>query len=341
MSNTSYIDVKYINILGRTRLDQFKQSGKLEYRCRCPECGDSKKSKTKSRGYFYNRKNAWWYKCHNCGIPMSFSRFLERRAKEIHQEYLLEIFEAKGYKKKRFQADDFEYKSKPVVFNKVDSLNIPRVDQLAEDHIAVRYLNMRQIPKNKFELFYHTETFKEFVNSLVPDKYADTEFDERRLVIPFFDKDGNLIAFQGRSYKKNTPLRYITIKIDNSQPRIFGMERIDFKKQIYSTEGAFDSLFIPNCISFNGADIPRAIDPKEVIIIYDNDKRNKIIVKDIGKAIDRGFKIVLFPNNFKAKDINEMIVRKEIKKENILDFLAHNTYYGLEAKLKLADWMKV
>ena len=53
---SSYIDLKYINEIS-ARLSQFKKKGDYLYNFRCPHCGDSKKSKTKARAYFYRVKN--------------------------------------------------------------------------------------------------------------------------------------------------------------------------------------------------------------------------------------------------------------------------------------------
>ena len=49
---SSYIDLKYINEIS-ARLSQFKKKGDYLFNFRCPHCGDSKKSKTKARAYFF------------------------------------------------------------------------------------------------------------------------------------------------------------------------------------------------------------------------------------------------------------------------------------------------
>jgi hypothetical protein len=57
-------------------------------------------------------------------------------------------------------------------------------------------------------------------------------------------------------------------------------------------------------------------------------------------AIDDGFKIVIWPDAIKEKDINDMILSgmSSIAVKNILD---ENIYYDLSAKLKLATWKKL
>ena len=59
------IDIDYIiNLSGQ--LDRFKKKGDYTFNCRCPICGDSKKNKYKARGYVYEKKEALFFKCHNC-----------------------------------------------------------------------------------------------------------------------------------------------------------------------------------------------------------------------------------------------------------------------------------
>ena len=71
-----FIDVKYINLIA-VRLEKFKKVKHNLFNCRCPICGDSKKNKSKARGYFYQVKNNTNYKCHNCGVNVSLSNFLK------------------------------------------------------------------------------------------------------------------------------------------------------------------------------------------------------------------------------------------------------------------------
>ena len=60
----SYIDTKYINLVS-SRLSLFKRKNHGLYNFRCPFCGDSQKSKTKARGYLYQKKTDLFYRCHN------------------------------------------------------------------------------------------------------------------------------------------------------------------------------------------------------------------------------------------------------------------------------------
>ena len=72
----NHIDHKYILLIG-TKLDLFKPIGDNIFNFRCPFCLDSKKNKFKKRGYFYPRDDTASFKCHNCGLNLSFTDFLK------------------------------------------------------------------------------------------------------------------------------------------------------------------------------------------------------------------------------------------------------------------------
>ena len=80
----SFIDDKFVGMIS-PRLDKFKKVKPGLYNFRCPLCGDSKKNKSKARGYLYQKKSDLNYKCHNCGITASFAYFLSLSSlKEIN-----------------------------------------------------------------------------------------------------------------------------------------------------------------------------------------------------------------------------------------------------------------
>ena len=77
----------------------------------------------------------------------------------------------------------------------------------------------------------------------------------------------------------------------------------------------------------------------DVVLVYDNEPRNKDIVKQIEKSIGKGYKVCLFPENVNGKDINEMILNG-LTSEQIKSIIDTNTFSGLEAKLKFTNWKR-
>jgi len=152
-----------------------------------------------------------------------------------------------------------------------------------------------------------------------------------------YDKDHKLIGFQGRSLVPNS-VKYITIMINDDAPKIYGLDKIDETKPIYIIEGPFDSTLVENSVAMCGSDIDiRTFGWGSYIWVYDNEPRNREIVNRISKTIDRGDKIIIWPNEIVEKDINDMVLAGH----DIMSVLKSNTYSGLEAQIKFNNWKKV
>jgi hypothetical protein len=133
-------------------------------------------------------------------------------------------------------------------------------------------------------------------------------------------------------------MRYITIMLDESKTKIFGLNRVDFNKTVYITEGPFDSLYIDNALAMAGADVDwELLRDKEVVFVYDNEQRNKEIVKRMENVISKGYEIVIWPENLDDKDLNDMYIAGH----DVQSLVEFNTYSGLEAHVKLSEWKKV
>ena len=87
-----------------------------------------------------------------------------------------------------------------------------------------------------------------------------------------------------------------------------------------------------------GADIDwNLLDGKDVVFVFDNEKRNKEIVDRMSRAIQKGHEAVIWPTNLKEKDLNDMYLTGH----NVQSLVEFNTYEGLEAQVKLTEWKKV
>ena len=71
--------------------------------------------------------------------------------------------------------------------------------------------------------------------------------------------------------------------------------------------------------------------------VYDNEPRSHEIVKRISSTIDRGEKVVIWPNNINEKDINDMILAGH----DVMGVLNSNTYSGLTAQLQFNTWKRI
>jgi len=321
------------------KLHRFSRKKDDLYNFRCPLCGDSQKNKTKSRGYVYRKKNDYFYMCHNCGVSTSFFNFLKRLDENLAKEYSLERYKngddgTHNYTKPTFD----EFKSAKPVFR--ESLNLPTIESLQEEHFAKKYVVSRKIPKDCHSELYYAEDYKKFLSSLGIEK--DLYDGEQRLVIPFYDKDKKLIAVQGRALGKSK-IRYITAKLHDDNKKIFGLDKIDENEKIYVVEGPIDSMFIKNAVAMADSHlegITEIYDRSQVVLIFDNEPRNVEIVNKIEHAIDNHFNVVIWPPMVEEKDINDMILAG-FSQDEILDFIDKNTFVNLRAKMEFINWKKV
>ena len=328
----SFLDVKYINLIS-PRLNLFSRKKADLYNFRCPYCGDSQKRRNKARGYLFKIKNDFVFKCHNCGMGRTLSNFLKDQDSFLHDQYVMEKFkEGKSGKGTTVPKPKFNFKEPKFV--KHDT-GLEKISDLNISHPARVYLEQRGI--KDLEYFYYCPKFKEWTNS--QKKTFDTlRQDGPRIIIPFKDKQGNLFGYQGRSLAPTAKIRYITIMLDEEQPKIFGLDRINTDESIYIVEGPFDSTFIKNSVAMAGSDADiRSFNWSDHIWIFDNEPRNREIVARISKVIERGDKVVIWPTKIKEKDINDM----HLAGHDVQSLVDCNVYQGLEATLKFNTWKKV
>jgi transcription elongation factor Elf1 len=333
----SLIDSKYVGLVS-SRLQKFKQVKTGLYNFRCPYCGDSQRHKSKARGYIYKLKNDHNYKCHNCGISRTFTNFLKDFDVVLYDQYVMERYKS-GITGKNSNTPNPNFQFEKTVFEKKHKINLPTIAELNTEHPAKVYLQDRKIPDKFLNQLYYCENFKKWTNE---QKYTfeSIDQDEPRIIIPLIN-NREIIGFQGRSLNKNSKIKYITIILDENQPKIYGLDNVDWNKTVYITEGPIDSMFIDNAIAMVGADIDKMFLISnfnvDFVIVYDNEKRNKQIVERMEKAIDLKLPIVIWPSNVNEKDINDMV----LSGLDVNSMLKSNRYSGLEAKAKLISWKRV
>ena len=320
------VDSKYIGLVS-SRLQKFKRVKADLYNFRCPLCGDSQKHKNKARGYVYPVKADMNFKCHNCGASATFSNFLKSLDPTLYKQYIFEKFKERNTGKGSiFEDPKLDFK-KPIFRKKLD---LPRASEVP---IAKEYLEKRMIDPTKF---YFAKRFKEWVNT--QKKTFDTiGRDESRIIIPMYDTERNLIGFQGRSLVPNS-VKYITVMLNEEAPKVYGMDRIDTEKSVYVVEGPIDSTFVNNSIALCGSDGDlEYLKACILIYVYDNEPRNKEIVGRIERCIRDNKRVVIWPNNIKQKDINDMV----LSGHDVMDVLESNTYSGLKAQLQFNTWKRI
>ena len=333
-----HTELTYIHSISH-KLRNFKKKKDYLYNFSCPLCGDSTKKKTKARGYLYRVKDMMLYRCHNCGVSTTFGKLLEKLDADTYKRYIFERYS--NGEQAHTMHDTIEYQ--PVVIKETTLLDtVKTVSRLSLDHPVRKYMQMRKIPEERWDELRLVNKFYTFVNRILPNKFTNVDQDHPRLIIPFYDKTGKLIGFQGRAFGKEMP-KYITIMLDETAPKLYGLDKVNFTERVYIIEGPIDSMFIDNSIAMAGADASglEKLDCayNNYVFVYDNEPRNPEIVRRMQKHIDNNDTIVIWPENIGEKDINDMIIAGKSKLE-IMDIISKNTHKGLSAKMRISEWKK-
>ena len=319
------VDSKFIGLVS-SRLQKFKKIKTDLYNFRCPICGDSQKNKSKTRGYLYSVKADVNFRCHNCGASMTLSNFLKVIDPVIHKQYVFERFKD-GHTGRGTVVEEPKFNFETPIFKK--TIDLPRASEIP---IAKKYLEKRKLDATKF---YFAEKFQQWVNSH-KQTFDTIHRDESRIIIPlYYNKD--LVGVQGRSLGPNS-VKYITTIFYDEAPKIYGLDDIRTRDSVYITEGPFDSTFLRNSIAMCGADGDVGKwGVSNPVWVYDNEPRSKEITTRISNTIAKGESVVIWPNQIKEKDINDMVLAGH----DVQSIVESNIYKGLEANLKFNTWKRI
>lgn len=340
-----WLESKYIGLVS-PRLTGFKKKSGSSFNFRCPICGDSKKSKTKARGWIFEKAGKIRFYCHNCNESMSFPKFIQTMDENLYREYKLEMLRegAAGYHEPA-NMPRLGSNFRPI-FESSDPLkNLTRVSSLHHNDPIKKYVMDRKIPPEYHYKLFVTDAFCKYINTLIPDKFSESALahDEPRLIIPFINKDSKVHALQGRSMDENSKSKYITIVLDESIPKVYGLDTLKSGKT-YVVEGPIDAMFLDNAVASAGGDLRMAtsvVPQEDMIVIYDNERRSKETIKKMHKAVTQGFKVCFWPENIVYNDINDMVKYGNMSRRQLMTVIDANTHSGLKAEMELSKWKRV
>jgi len=354
-----WIDRKYLGFVS-SKLDQFKQKSQDLYNFRCNYCGDSKKNKFKARAYIYRKNNDYFFSCHNCSKSTTFGKFLQELDHAQYRAYALERYSSgetgnhnyqkptfdnhKGNAFSRFQSSDSNSGRAETPARQLEKtwnqITLDSVDKLPESHYARSYIINRKIPEKYWSEIYYTPYFKDFLDGEFPEHGKEDIPNDDRIVLCYTNEDGEITNIAGRALSESK-IRYVTVKIKDEK-KLFGLHRLCKQDRIYILEGQFDSYFLENSIASgdsNLGNVAAVFAELDTVLIYDVQPRNKDLVNQIEKSIDKGYRVCLFPESTNGKDINEMIMNGLTSSE-IKSIIDNNTFSGLAAKLKFMQWKR-
>lgn len=346
-----YVDRKYLSLTSG-RLRNFKQKTQNLWNFSCPICGDSTTNHLKARGYAYEHEGVLKYKCHNCGVSTTFGLLLKHLDPTLHREFVMENFKERGHGRRKpepvispmlglteIKIQEWVKKALPAVF-------LPDINKLEDGHYAKDYIIDRCIPEKHWCQIYYTDNFKQYMDVAFPKHGKDKLPTDARVVMYYTDIDGEVTHVAGRALNAtDNKLRYITIKVKpDAERKVFGVNKINWDKLIYVVEGQFDSMFLDNALATGDSSLEAIGDmlrlrEHDYVLVYDNQPRNKEIVKQMKEAIKHNHPVVLWPES-EWKDINDLVQKGGVSVSTVHQIITKHTMRGLTALLAFNDWKR-
>lgn len=331
---SQWLDEKYINLIG-IQLSRFHKQSNNIWSFRCPLCGDSQKNRNKTRGYFFLYKQKFFFKCHNCNEGMSLKRFIREQSPELYREYLLDVV-------KDERPASVDVVTKQIITSTPTSpMSLPSIWSLGKGHVGFDYCEQRQLSRIAMEHLFFTDEWTSWIRDLgwaykMPEDYAP------RLVLPWFDRNGSLLGAQMRRIDvSGKDGRYVTFKRDDDVDKIYGLDRVNFHETIYIVEGPIDSWFLPNAVASMDSDLYRIKEKyfphHHAVLVWDNEPRNKEVVRHIQHAVKQHVPVVIWPNHIEQKDLNDMAKANIDCQQIVKDY----TFEGLHASLEFTRWNRL
>jgi transcription elongation factor Elf1 len=312
--------------------------------CRCPVCGDSKKSTTKRRFWVLVENDRVNVYCHNCNHSQSFAHFVKDRDISVYNRYFrnknidkaisnldvhAKIVDEKLEKKSAIL--DVSGDILPVSFLLLDR-DVKSVSLKRLQHRALKLVLDRKIPR---------EFYKDFLVCYENINGKDERNFENRLIIPFYDNNDIMYAFQGRSLFAGQDPKYKTWNKTNT--KVYNYYSANPKELVLITEGPVDSMFLINGVSTTGtikygADKFHEISDKFLKRgwVFDYDKTG--IEKSIEWA-ENGELVFCWPKEWRIGkekiDCNSIFLRKKLTVEQLDVRIRENLYTGLGALARL------
>jgi transcription elongation factor Elf1 len=337
-----WCEEKYLRLLSPL-LEQFKQRQQHTFNFRCPLCGDSERTRTKTRGYVFPKGDMLMFKCHNCGMALPFPALLKRVSPTLYNDFMMEKL-----KDSRPPVPSAPVmKMEPRMFVSTPAVcDLDKLTSIPDGHPlrSIRtYIKGRNVPDMALGRLSGTVKAYTWLLPLVGEEKAKKVKDDvPYLVLPFKLEDRSWFGCQLRAVNEKN---YITFRWAQEPLKVFGLDSWTPKLPTYIVEGPIDSLFVPNTLAICGSDLwtgtqileERGIlspDNKRVFI-WDNEPRNLEVCRHIQNAIRMQESVVIWPSGF-PKDINDMV----LSGIDVMDTIQTHTFQGLKAELEFEAWKR-
>lgn len=335
-----YLRLKYLKFLN---LQNYEENNNVII-FRCPICGDSKKSKTKKRGYILSiESEKCRYYCHDCGINIHFVTFLREVNYSIYLDYLEEKRKEDVENFTRFndEISTVEIVSSKIKqpYNNIFSKYLYTIEETKDDNESKVYLRNRKIPEKHFRKIYYFngnvyKLYKDMFNSDKWDHKIKINKNYKGIIVPFINRFNENVGFGFRMIN-NPFMRFINLyREDHNSQFFFGENECNFDDHIFIVEGMFDKLSFTNdkqvlCMTSSNSRLKyiNQITNNKVTYIFDFEYLNESINKKIEEVIKEGHNIFLWNSDiFKGKDINDLRNFYDKDDKKLFDFIKNNSY---------------
>ena len=233
----------------------------------CPVCAEEKGLETgDGKGNLEINYSRHVYKCWACSetngthgpVGKLFDKYGTKKQKKVY-----ELIKPEELKKEEVWRPKLRLPEGFTKFSDSNPIFIPHRE-------AMNYLTSRGITNEIIERFGIGYTVK-----------GDFAF---RIVVPSYNKEGQLNYFVARAWA-NKKMKYKNPAVPKDEI-IFNESLINWEKDVYLVEGAFDSFFLENSIVMLGKVMSKLL----FETLYNNAKGNIIICTD-GDAWENGLKL--------------------------------------------------
>ena len=297
----------------------------------CPVCGDGERSSRSTRGYIYTRNNGLRYYCHNCSYGCRLGGLLEFLNRNLYMEYKMEVWREGNEADVQPTAGTTEN----AVSEKCDIFRTGMISLggFDEGHPAVTYVLGRHVPRQRLDDLYYVPHDANF-------NIGDVRYrgDVDRVVIPIRNATGGLVGITCRDLTGTSRLRYRMLRLCD-EPMIYGLDRVG-PGTVWVLEGPFDAMMFDNGVSPCGANLDQVngvMSRTRQVRVYDNQPRNRELLKLMRRSIDEGVRVVVWPEETRGKDPGEMAMNGD----DPVELCRIHSYRGNRALLEFLRWKKI
>ena len=325
----SDLDIKYFKLA----VPNIKSQSNNEIVCRCPVCGDSKKSKSKARLHLYEKNNLTFVNCFNGDCPVH-NKTVYSFLRDFYPNLLSDYIREKKIKNLQFfnelDANTLKEFNKPKDLITQDLSYLFEPLELHGD--ALNYVKNRHIVIEKsFGQWYYAN-----INLNIGNKNHDLS---DSIVIPLYTPKYEMYGFYSRSITHKRFSTYINEK--NSGYKIWNWFFINKNEPVYIFEGIFDAITainagLKNSIACMGAVLPedKLKELKYPILCLDNDKTGIFNTLKLIKKYNN-IKTLILPDEYIYKDLNEL--KSKNLNLDIEHLIKNNIYEGIYSIILLQN----